>query len=66
VSRRTRRERAILTRYLGLNCQKNAVVCEGYPEKTLWQPGKQRSEEGKIHAFFFFLFYFQRLLRFSY
>ncbi|PUU72698.1 fungal-specific transcription factor domain-domain-containing protein [Tuber borchii] len=26
------------------NCIKNAVVCEGYPEKTYWQSGRQRAE----------------------
>ncbi|CUS12563.1 unnamed protein product [Tuber aestivum] len=26
------------------NCVKNAVVCEGYPEKTYWQSGRQRAE----------------------
>jgi hypothetical protein len=28
----------------GNNCQKNAVVCEGYPPRELWKSGKQRSE----------------------
>lgn len=26
------------------NCIKNAVVCEGYPEKTVWQSGRQKAE----------------------
>ena len=34
---------------LGLNCQKNAVVCEGYPEKIVWKSGRQKAEEGMCH-----------------
>ena len=30
-----------------MNCQKNAVVCEGYPERVVWRSGKQRAEQGK-------------------
>ncbi|KAF7593440.1 hypothetical protein BBP40_011543 [Aspergillus hancockii] len=26
------------------NCQKNAVVCEGYPPKEIWRSGKQKME----------------------
>ncbi|KAI1412039.1 fungal-specific transcription factor domain-containing protein [Hypoxylon sp. FL1857] len=28
-----------------LNCEKNAVVCEGYHEKTIWKSGKEKAEE---------------------
>ncbi|KAI8628129.1 hypothetical protein F5Y19DRAFT_465435 [Xylariaceae sp. FL1651] len=28
-----------------LNCEKNAVVCEGYHEKTLWKSGREKAEE---------------------
>jgi len=28
-----------------MNCEKNAVVCEGYNEKTVWKSGKERAEE---------------------
>lgn len=28
-----------------MNCEKNAVVCEGYPEKQIWKSGKERAEE---------------------
>ncbi|CAK7227615.1 hypothetical protein SCUCBS95973_006602 [Sporothrix curviconia] len=28
-----------------MNCEKNAVVCEGYQEKQLWKSGKERAEE---------------------
>jgi len=27
-----------------MNCEKNAVVCEGYPEKQIWKSGKERAE----------------------
>lgn len=30
----------------GMNCEKNAVVCEGYNEKTLWKSGKERAADG--------------------
>ena len=29
-----------------MNCEKNAVVCEGYHEKQLWKSGRERAEEG--------------------
>lgn len=29
-----------------MNCEKNAFVCEGYPTKTVWKSGKEKSEEG--------------------
>jgi hypothetical protein len=38
---------------LGMNCEKNAVVCEGYPEKQIWKSGKERAEEGKEAQFVF-------------
>ncbi|ELR04565.1 hypothetical protein GMDG_06850 [Pseudogymnoascus destructans 20631-21] len=28
------------------NCEKNAVVCEGYPEPAIWKSGKEKAEEG--------------------
>lgn len=30
-----------------MNCEKNAVICEGYPEKQIWKSGKERAEEGE-------------------
>jgi hypothetical protein len=30
----------------GMNCEKNAVVCEGYHEKQVWKSGRERAEEG--------------------
>lgn len=32
----------------GMNCEKNAVLCEGYPERTLWRSGKEKAEEGTM------------------
>lgn len=29
-----------------MNCEKNAVVCEGYPEKQIWKSGRERAEDG--------------------
>ncbi|KAG6005357.1 hypothetical protein E4U21_000208 [Claviceps maximensis] len=31
-----------------MNCEKNAVVCEGYHEKQIWKSGKERADEGKL------------------
>ncbi|KAI8958018.1 fungal-specific transcription factor domain-containing protein [Daldinia sp. FL1419] len=28
-----------------LNCEKNAVVCEGYHEKTIWKSGREKAQE---------------------
>lgn len=30
---------------IGINCQKNNVICEGYPAIERWQSGKKRPEE---------------------
>jgi hypothetical protein len=29
-----------------LNCEKNAVICEGYPNHTIWKSGREKGEEG--------------------
>lgn len=29
-----------------MNCEKNAVNCEGYQQKTTWKSGKEKAEEG--------------------
>ncbi|KAK4218366.1 transcriptional regulatory protein moc3 [Rhypophila decipiens] len=34
-----------------MNCEKNAVVCEGYPEKQIWKSGKERAEEERIKSY---------------
>ncbi len=33
--------------FVGMNCEKNSVKCEGYPEKTIWKSGKEKAEEGR-------------------
>lgn len=33
-----------------MNCEKNAVVCEGYPEKQIWRSGKEKAAEGMDQA----------------
>ncbi|KAL7817140.1 fungal-specific transcription factor domain-containing protein [Trichoderma gracile] len=30
-----------------MNCEKNAVVCEGYHEKQVWKSGRERAEEAE-------------------
>ena len=30
-----------------MNCQKNAVICEGYPPVEVWKNGRQKIEEGR-------------------
>ncbi|KFH48233.1 Transcriptional regulatory protein-like protein [Hapsidospora chrysogenum ATCC 11550] len=31
-----------------MNCEKNAVVCEGYHEKQIWRSGKEKAEEDRL------------------
>ncbi|KAK0611467.1 fungal-specific transcription factor domain-containing protein [Immersiella caudata] len=33
-----------------MNCEKNAVVCEGYPEKQIWKSGKEKAEEERMRS----------------
>jgi hypothetical protein len=33
-----------------MNCEKNSVFCEGYPEKQVWKSGKERAEEERLKA----------------
>lgn len=30
-----------------MNCEKNSIACEGYPQKAIWKSGKEKAEEGK-------------------
>lgn len=30
----------------GMNCEKNAVTCEGYREKEVWRSGKEKAQSG--------------------
>lgn len=43
---RPRLRRPLTCAILGMNCEKNAVVCEGYPEKQIWKSGKEKAAEG--------------------
>ncbi|KAG5998091.1 hypothetical protein E4U54_002251 [Claviceps lovelessii] len=31
-----------------MNCEKNAVVCEGYHEKQIWRSGKEKADEERM------------------
>lgn len=54
---RRRKKKCDETKPACLNCQKNAVVCEGYPVREVWKSGKQKiEEEGKLFFFFFLNF----------
>lgn len=46
ITCRRRKKKCDETKPCCLNCQKNAVVCEGYPMKEIWRSGKQKTEEG--------------------
>jgi len=45
-----------------MNCEKNAVVCEGYPEKQIWKSGKERAEEGETPSQVPFIYHVVRPL----
>lgn len=48
ITCRRRKKKCDETKPACLNCQKNAVVCEGYPPKEIWKSGKQKMEDGTI------------------
>ncbi|KAL2834998.1 fungal-specific transcription factor domain-containing protein [Aspergillus cavernicola] len=51
ITCRRRKKKCDETKPACLNCQKNAVVCEGYPPKEIWRSGKQKLEEAtKSHT----------------
>jgi hypothetical protein len=35
-----------------MNCEKNSVPCEGYPNRTIWRSGKEKAEEGMVMKIF--------------
>lgn len=45
ITCRRRKKKCDETKPACLNCQKNAVVCEGYPPKEIWKSGKQKQED---------------------
>lgn len=46
ITCRRRKKKCDETKPTCLNCQKNSVVCEGYPAKEIWKSGRQKMEEG--------------------
>lgn len=46
ITCRRRKKKCDETKPWCQNCQKNAVVCEGYPPKEIWRSGRQKAEEG--------------------
>ncbi|RMJ24123.1 C6 transcription factor [Aspergillus sp. HF37] len=44
ITCRRRKKKCDETKPACLNCQKNAVVCEGYPPKEIWKSGRQKFE----------------------
>ncbi|KAL1959782.1 hypothetical protein VTO42DRAFT_927 [Malbranchea cinnamomea] len=50
ITCRRRKKKCDETKPCCLNCQKNAVVCEGYPVKEIWKSGKQKMEEAARKA----------------
>ncbi|KAL4962370.1 Zn(II)2Cys6 transcription factor [Aspergillus stella-maris] len=47
ITCRRRKKKCDETKPACLNCQKNAVVCEGYPPKEIWKSGKQKMEDAR-------------------
>jgi Zn(2)-Cys(6) binuclear cluster domain-containing protein len=59
ITCRRRKKKCDETKPACLNCQKNAVVCEGYPPKEIWKSGKQKMEDGISSIPLFFFSFFQ-------
>ncbi|KAK4192315.1 fungal-specific transcription factor domain-containing protein [Podospora australis] len=47
---RKRKKKCDETKPRCMNCEKNAVVCEGYPEKQIWKSGRERAEEERLKS----------------
>ena len=47
ITCRKRKKKCDETKPRCMNCEKNAVVCEGYPEKQIWRSGRERAEEDR-------------------
>ncbi|KAJ5493012.1 hypothetical protein N7539_001758 [Penicillium diatomitis] len=51
ITCRRRKKKCDETKPACLNCQKNAVVCEGYPPKEIWKSGRQRmADAARSHS----------------
>ncbi|CRG85638.1 putative transcriptional regulatory protein C965,10 [Talaromyces islandicus] len=55
ITCRRRKKKCDETKPACLNCQKNAVVCEGYPPKEIWKSGRQKLEDAVRRGSFSFL-----------
>ncbi|EPE05101.1 c6 zinc finger domain containing protein [Ophiostoma piceae UAMH 11346] len=47
---RRRKKKCDETKPICLNCEKNAVVCEGYKEKHVWKSGRERAQDEILKA----------------
>ncbi|KAJ5773582.1 hypothetical protein N7457_008478 [Penicillium paradoxum] len=50
ITCRRRKKKCDETKPACLNCQKNAVVCEGYPPKEIWKSGRQRLADAQSQS----------------
>ncbi|KAJ5808586.1 hypothetical protein N7474_009855 [Penicillium riverlandense] len=50
ITCRRRKKKCDETKPACLNCQKNAVVCEGYPPKEIWKSGRQKQADARTHS----------------
>ncbi|KAJ5130616.1 uncharacterized protein N7515_006655 [Penicillium bovifimosum] len=50
ITCRRRKKKCDETKPACLNCQKNAVVCEGYPPKEIWKSGRQRQADARTQS----------------
>ncbi|KAJ5601871.1 hypothetical protein N7510_011405 [Penicillium lagena] len=50
ITCRRRKKKCDETKPACLNCQKNAVVCEGYPPKEIWKSGRQKQADARTSS----------------